>query len=114
ATSGSDNLTAIATLVLAGITLALVFATVWLVLSTRAGTAQARADARAELKVLERQVGSGYRPLLVDVLTSARAPDDMGAEYDVEWPQGPNASVHEPGPVVWPKLPAMERRMFDP
>jgi hypothetical protein len=114
ATGASDNLTAIATLVLAGITLALVFATIWLVLSTRGGTGQARADAKAELKVLERQVGSGYRPLLVDVLTSARAPDDMGAEYDVEWRQNANASVHEPGPVVWTKLPAMERRMFDP
>ncbi len=114
AAGASDNLTAIATLALAGITLVLVFATIWLVLSTRAGTAQARADAKAELKVLERQVGSGYRPLLVDVLTSARAPDDMGAEYDVEWWQNPNASIHEPGPVVWTKLPAMERRMFDP
>ena len=114
AAAASDNLTAIATLVLAGITLTLVFATIWLVLSTRAGNAQARADAKAELKVLERQVGSGYRPLLVDVLTSAPAPDDMGAEYDVEWQQGPNASVHESGPVVWTKLPAMERKMFDP
>jgi hypothetical protein len=84
------------------------------VLSTRAGTVQARADAKAELKMLERQVGSAYRPLLVDVLTTTRAPDDMGAEYDVEWRQGPNASVHEAGPVVWTKLPAMERRMFDP
>jgi len=82
ATGASDNLTAIATLVLAGITLALVFATIWLVLSTRGGTAEARADAKAELKVLERQVGSGYRPLLVDVLTIARAPEDMGGKRE--------------------------------
>jgi len=114
ATSASDSLTAIATLVLAGITLALVFATIWLVISTRAGTSQARADAKAELEVLERQVRSGYRPLLVDVLITARTPDDMGAEYNIEWSQGANASVREPGPVVWTKLPGMERRVFDP
>jgi hypothetical protein len=114
ATGASDSLTAIATLVLAGITLALVFATIWLVLSTRAGTLQARADAKAELKVLERQVGASYRPLLVDVLTSAPVPDDMGALYDVSWSQGPNATAHEPGPVIESKLPGMVARFFDP
>jgi hypothetical protein len=114
ATGASDSLTPIATLVLAGITLALVFATIWLVLSTRAGTREARADAKAELKVLKRQVGAGYRPLLVDVLTSAPAPDDMGALYDVSRSQGPNATVHEPGPVIETKLPGMEARFVDP
>ncbi len=110
----SDSLTAIATLVLAGITLALVFATIWLVISTRAGTAQARADAKAELKLLERQVGAGYRPLLVDVLPTAPVPDDMGALYDVTWSQGPNATADEPGPVVETKLPGIVARFFDP
>jgi hypothetical protein len=114
ATGVSDNLTAIATLVLAAITLALVFATIWLVLSTRAATDQARADANAELKVLERQVGAGYRPPLVDVLTSAPVPDDMGALYDVAWSQGPNATAHQPGPVIETKLPGMVARFFDP
>lgn len=114
ATGASGSLTATATLVLAGITLALVFATIWLVLSTRAGTSRAQKDARAELKVLQRQVGSSYRPLLVDVLTSAPPAPDMGAEYDVDSRQGPNATAHEPGPVVWTKLPAIEPSLFDP
>ncbi len=112
--TSSDNLTSIATLALAGITLGLAAATVALVLVTRAATAQARADARAEVKILKRQVGAGYRPLLVDVLTTGPVPADMGALYDVTWSQGPNATVHEPGPVVETKLPAMELRMFDP
>ena len=110
----SDSLTAVATLVLSGITLSLVFATIWLVLSTRAGTDRARADAKAELKVLERQIGAGYRPLLVDVLPSAPVPDDMGALYDVTWSQGANATAHEPGPVIETKLPGMVARFFDP
>lgn len=114
ATGASDSLTAIATLVLAGITLALVSATIWLVLSTRAGTRQARADAKAELKLLERQVAAGYRPLLVDVLTSAPVPDDMGARYNVSWSQGPNVTAHEPGPVIETKLPGMAARFVDP
>jgi hypothetical protein len=114
AAGASDNLTAVATLVLAGITLGLVFATTWLVLSTRAGTRQARADAQAELEVLERQVSAAYRPLLVDVLTSAPVPDDMGALYDVSWTQGTNATVHEPGPVIETKLPGMVARFVDP
>lgn len=108
------DLTAVATLVLAGITLLLAAGTMALVLVTRAATAQARADARAELKVLERQVGSGYRPLLVDVLTTAPAPDDMGALCDADIGQGPSATVHYSGPVVWTKLPGTERRPFDP
>jgi hypothetical protein len=86
--SSSDDLTAIATLVLAGITVMLAAATVALVLVTRAGTAQARADARAEMGLLERQVGATYRPLLVDVITTASVPDDMGALYNVNWSQG--------------------------
>ena len=53
-----------------------------------------------------------FQPLLLDVLASAPAPDDMGAEYDVEWSQGLNATVHEP--VPWSvNLPGMERRTFD-
>jgi hypothetical protein len=114
AAGGSDSLTAIAALVLAGITLALVSATIWLVLSTRAGTRQARADAEAALRVLERQVSAGYRPLLVDVLTSAPVPDDMGALYDVSWSHGANGTVHEPGPVIETKLPGMAARFVDP
>ena len=108
------DLTATATLVLAGITLVLATATIALVLVTRAGTAQARADARAELRLLERQISASYRPLLVDVIATAAVPDDMAAVYNVERSQGPNATVVEPGPVIKTKLPGMEPRMFDP
>jgi hypothetical protein len=114
AVGASDNLPAIAAFVLAGITLALVFATVWLVLSTRRGTDEARAATKAELEVLEHQVASSYRPLLVDVLPSAPVPDDMGALYDHTWSQGPNATAHEPGPVIETTLPGMVPRFFDP
>jgi hypothetical protein len=81
------DLTATATLILAGITLALAIATVALVIVTRRGTAQARADARAERTVLERQLRSGYRPLLVDVVDPGPAiettfPDHGPAVFD--------------------------------
>jgi hypothetical protein len=108
------DLTATATLILAGITLVLAAATVALVLVTRAGTAQARADARLELRMLERQVGSGYRPLLVDVLTTAAVPDDIGAQYEVDRNVEPNQTVRYAGPVIETKLPGMEPRWFDP
>ena len=52
------DITATATLVLAGITLVLATATIALVLVTRAGTAQARKDAWAELRLLERQISA--------------------------------------------------------
>lgn len=110
----SDDLTAIATLVLAAIALGLAFATVVLVLVTRAGTAQARADAKAEAKVLERQVGSGYRPLLVDVIRTAPVSPDMGALYNVTRGQGPNATINEPGPVIDTAFPGHEPILFDP
>jgi hypothetical protein len=110
----SNDLAAIATLVLAGIALGLAFATVVLVLVTRAGTAQARADAKAELKVLERQVGSGYRPLLVDVIRTAPVSPDMGALYNVTRGQGPHATINEPGPVIDTEFPGHEPILFDP
>ena len=77
------DLTATATLVLAAIVLVLALATVSLVLATRAATANARRAAAAELEVLQRQLAAGYRPVLVDVLTTAPAPDDMDARLDV-------------------------------
>jgi hypothetical protein len=108
------GLTATATLVLAGITFALAAATVALVLVTRAGTAQARVEARAELKVLERQMGAGYRPLLVDVLVTAPVPSDMGARDGVERAGGPNETVRDPGLTVETKLPGIEPTLIDP
>ncbi len=63
-----------ATLVLAGITLALVIAAVALVAVTRARIAQALADARNELDLLRHQLGAGHRPLLVDVPVSTQGP----------------------------------------
>ena len=108
------DVTAVATLALAAITLALAAATVALVLVTRAGTARARADSRAELDVLKRQVASAYRPLLVDVLITAPAPDDMGARYDVSRGEGPNGTVRYPGPVIVTTLPGLEPRLVDP
>jgi hypothetical protein len=113
ASAGLDA-TAIATVVLAGITLALVLATIALVLATRRGTAQARADARAQVEALERQVGSGYRPLLVDVIPTMPVPDDMGALYGITRSEGPNVSADYPGPVIETKLPGIEPRLFDP
>lgn len=67
----STDLTAIATLILAGIALALVLATIRLVVATRAGTAQAQADARQVLGLLQRQLEFSQRPLLVAVPTAA-------------------------------------------
>jgi hypothetical protein len=110
----SADLAATASLVLAGITLVLAIATVALVLVTRAGTTEARVDAQAELRVLERQVGAGYRPMLVDVLTTAPVPDDMGAQYEVERNTEPNQAVRHAGPVVETRLPGLEPRLFDP
>jgi hypothetical protein len=107
------DLTATATLILAGITLALAIGTVALVVVTRQGTTQARGDAKAELKVLERQVGAGYRPLLVDVLTAAPAPPDMGAETNVQ-AQSRGQDVAHSGPTVETKLPGIEPARFDP
>jgi hypothetical protein len=107
------DLTATATLILAGITLALAIGTVALVVVTRQGTTQAREHAKAELKVLERQVGAGYRPLLVDVLTAAPATPDMGAEMNVQ-ARSRGQDVVYSGPTVETKLPGIEPARFDP
>ena len=56
-----------ATVVLAGVTLALAVATLALALAVRTASARAREDAGAERRALERRIGAGYRPLLVDV-----------------------------------------------
>jgi hypothetical protein len=108
------DLTATAILVVAAITLCLALATVALVLVTRAGIAQGREAAKAELDDLRRQVAAGYQPLLVDVLTAAPVPEDMGARLDVEQQPSPNVTVHHPGPVVETKLPGMQPEYFDP
>ena len=108
------DLTATATFALAGIVLVLAAATVALVLVTRASTAQARADSRAQLAVLKRQISTGYRPLLVDVLTTAPVPDDMGAQYDVSRSAGPDETARYPGPVVQTRFPGIQPRLFDP
>jgi hypothetical protein len=108
------DLTATATFALAGIVLVLAAATIALVLVTRAATAQARADSRAVLAAFRRQVGVGYRPLLIDVLTTAPVPDDMGAQYDVPRSAGPDETARYPGPVVQTRLPGIEPRLFDP
>jgi hypothetical protein len=98
-----SDLTATATLILAGITLALAVATVALVWVTRAGTAQARADAKAELQLLRRQLGAGHRPLLVDVLIDGPILPDMGAS---ESPEGKR--------VVRIEIPQSEPQYVDP
>jgi hypothetical protein len=77
------DLTATATLVLAAAALVLALATVGLVLATRAATVDARRAARAELDAVQRQLAAGYRPVLVDVLRTAPAPDDMDSQLDV-------------------------------
>ncbi len=77
------DLTATATLVLAAAALVLALAAVALVLGTRAVTGDAWRAARGELAVLQRQLAAGYRPLLVDVLTTAPVPDDMDPRLDV-------------------------------
>lgn len=114
ATGKSASLTAIAVFVLAGITLTLVVLMVWLVFWIRAATSRAQANAKAQLRVIERAVAAGYRPLLVDVLRTAPVPDDMEAVYDVASAQGPRAKVHETGPVIESRLPGMGARFFDP
>jgi hypothetical protein len=79
ASAGLDS-TAIAALVLAAIMLALTIATVALVLVTRAATDRARADARAALELLRRQLAAGQRPLLVDVPPDVPVPADGPVE----------------------------------
>lgn len=71
------DLTATATLILGAITFALVIATVALVMVTRAAADEARGEALAQLKILERQFGAEHRPLLVDVLLDGPIPADM-------------------------------------
>jgi hypothetical protein len=77
------DLTATATLVLAVAALVLALAAVALVLGTRAAATHAREAAAAERDLLRRQLAAGYRPLLVDVLTTAPVPDDMDLRLDV-------------------------------
>jgi hypothetical protein len=107
------DLTATVTLVLAGVTLALVVATVLLVLVTRDGTTKARADAKAELELLRRQFGAGHRPLLVDVLTTAPVPPDMGAVEGVEVSVG-SQIVRHAGPTIVTQVPGIDPKHFDP
>lgn len=108
------DLTATATLILAGITLALAAATVALVLVTRHGTEQARLDARAELDLLQQQFGAGHRPLLVDVLTTSQVPTDVGAKEGVQTTAGPNVTVDHPGPTIATSFPGFQPERFDP
>jgi hypothetical protein len=94
------DLTATATLVLAAITLGLVIATIALVLVTRSATAQARADARVELDLLQRQFGAEHRPLLVDVLTAAPVPPDMPMFAVTDPTTPPKTAIQLPGMVA--------------
>lgn len=107
------DLTATATLILSGITLALVVATVALVWATRAGTAEARRDAKAELDLLQRQIGAGYRPLLVDVLLGAPTPPDMGARQ-LTVQLGDDPTARGAAMRVETKLPGIEPTLIDP
>jgi hypothetical protein len=109
AAGGSDS-TAIAALVLAGITLALAIATVGLVISTRSGTRQVR----EELDLLRRQFGAGHRPLLVDVLLTAPVPADMGAEERSERQGNGDPVSGHPGPTIETKLPGIRPQRIDP
>lgn len=106
------DLTATATPILAAITLALVIATVALVVVTRRGLDQERAHARAELDLLRRQFGAGHRPLLVDVLTNGPVSDDMGVHEDLE------RMANEGVLAVWPRIetafPGRPIEDFDP
>jgi hypothetical protein len=110
----SADLTATATLILAGITVALVVATIALVVATRAGNAQARADAGKELRLLRRQFSADRRPLLVDVLTTAPVPPDMGASENAEGTEGLHRVIRYPGPTIETRLPGFEARLIDP
>ena len=105
----SADLTATATLILAGITLALVVATIALVVVSRRGLDQERDHARAELDALRRQFGAEHRPLLVDVLTSAPVPVDMGAQVDA-----PPEYVAASSPWIETRFPGFEPEHFDP
>ena len=76
------DLTATATLVLAGIAFALVMATVTLVWVTRVGMDHARHDAQREIDLMQRQLEASYRPLLIEVLPTGPITPDMGAHPD--------------------------------
>lgn len=85
------TLTAVATLILAGITLALAIATATLVYVTREGTRQVRADAQREIDIMQRQLEAEHRPLLIEVLPSGPILPDMGARPN------PNIAPHRQG-----------------
>jgi hypothetical protein len=90
--SGGFDPTAIATLVLSGIALALVIATILLVRATRAGTEQAREDTRRVLRLLERQLGAGHVERL------EREPSGEGAPAGAP-PRAGEAERAEPPPA---------------
>src|ERR1700733_1613364 len=108
------DLTATATLILAGITLALVIATIALVAITRRGLDQERDHARDELDLLRQQFGAEHRPLLVDVLTTTAVPPDMGAREGVQRATGPNATVIHSDPTIETAFPGFPVQDFDP
>ncbi len=97
------------------VTIALVVATVALVIVTRQGTEQERAAARDEMSLLRQQFGAEHRPLLVDVLTNAPLPVDIDALYDVDEATGPNSTKRHSGPVIEADFPGRAgREYFDP
>ncbi len=85
------DMTATATLILAGITLGLAVATVALVKATRRGTGQARKDAAQQVAMMQRQIDAEHRPLLIEVLPSGPILPDMGARPN------PNIAGHRQG-----------------
>ncbi len=108
--SGGTDPTAIAALVLAAITLALVIVALGVVIANRSGTRQAR----EELDLLRRQLRAGHRPLLVDVLLTAPVPSDIGAEDEFEQEGGANRTSRHPGPTIETKLPGIRPQRIDP
>lgn len=114
------DLTATATLVLAGITLCLMLATVGLVIatgklvtSTRESAKQAREDARSERQLLERQLQATYRPLLVDVLERGDITPDMGASESTMIDER-GMTIFLGPPRLDVELPGMGVRSIDP
>jgi hypothetical protein len=101
-------------MLLTWVTLGLVVATVALVIVTRQGTEQARAAARDELNLLRQQFGAEHRPLLVDVLTTADVPPDVGASEDVHRMVGPNETVVYSEPTIETMFDGLPVESFDP
>lgn len=108
AASSTEQVIAVATIVLAGVTLLLVLVTALLVWATRRSAHDAREDARSalaaaqattarELEAARHQLEHSYRPLLIEVLPTGPVLPDMGASANGGATGNPRIALTLPG-----------------